>query len=186
MAINALSSTSSSLYVQSSSSLNIIQTSLQSLGRSLGTSNLAAAQTAFNQLSKSSQNLTDIGGVSAPSAQTTADITALGTALSNGELSGAKTAFTTVQKDLANINALAITAAVASANQAVQQIDTLLGQLSSGSDTSPSSLDSLFGANSASTDIAAQTTGILSNVYGNHTPAVSTSATTGTHVNLSA
>ena len=185
MSITALSNASSSQYVPSSSNLNIIQTALQSLQRSLGTGNLAASQAAFNQLQKASQNLTDTGGASAPSAQTTTDIAALGTALSNGDLAGAKTAFTTVQKDLANVNSLAITAAVASANQAVQQIDALLGQLSSSSDTS-SSLDSLLGASSGTTDIAAQTASILGNVYGNHTPSTTASPTTGTNVNLSA
>ena len=187
MAITALSNASSSQYVSSSSNLNTIQTSLQSLQRSLGTGNLAAAQTAFNQIQKADQNLASIGGASAPSAQTSTDLAALGTALSKGDLAGAKTAFATVQQDLANVNSLAITAAVASANQAVQQIDALLGQLSSSNDSSTSSsLDSLLGASSATTDIAAQTTSILGNVYGNHTSTAGTTATTGTNVNVSA
>ncbi len=179
MAIVALTNASSSQYVPSTSNLNTIQTALQSLQRSLATGSLSAAQIAFNQLQKASQNLTSLGGAFAPSAQATANIATLGTALTNGDLAGAQTAFTTVQSDLTNVNSLAITAAVDSANQAVQQIDVLLG-VSSSSDSSSSSLDSLLGASASTTDIAAQTTSILSNVYGNHTP------TTGSNVNISA
>ena len=187
MSIQALSSAGLSPNFQSTSNLSIVQTSLQSLQRSLGVGNLAAAQTTYTQLQAASQSLAKAGGASAPTAQTTTDLATLGAALDKGDLTASRTALSNVQKDLANVNSLAITAAVDAANQAVQQIDALLG-LSADSSTS-SSLDALLGtSSSANPDIAAQTTSILGNVYGNHTPASATSSAsaTGTNVNVSA
>lgn len=178
MAIAALSNASSSPYFQSSSNLNAEQNSLESLGRSLSSNSVAGAQTAFKQLQTANNNLGSLGGASAPSAQTTADISALGTALSKGDLAGSKTAFATVQTDLANVNAQAISAAVASANQEVQQIDALLGTV----DSSGSSA-----AGSTTTDVANLTTSLLSTVYGNHASAAANGgASTGGKVNVSA